>query len=69
MIDVLLVKYVGGRAAGPPPFGLLTNTALGMLSMCGPCGHPWQIDAEAKLMCLKERMGMRLLVFVVSHSK
>ena len=69
MTDVLLVKHVGGRAARPLPFGLLTNTALGMLSMCVPCGHPWPIDAEAKLMCFKERMGMRLLVFVVSHSK
>ena len=47
----------------------VVNAAFGVLSACIPCWHPWPIDAGAKLMCFKERVGMRLLVFVVLCSR
>ena len=45
------------------------NAAFGMLSTCIPYGHPCPVDSGAKLMYLKERMDMRLLVFVVLRSR
>ena len=65
--DVLFVNLVGGHASVAAAFGVPTNNAFGMLSICGPCGQPWPIDAVAKLMCFKERVGMKLLLFVVLH--
>ena len=47
----------------------ITNAAFGMLSTCIPYGHPWPIDAGAKLTYFKERMDMRLLVLVVLRSR
>ena len=42
--------------------------ACRMLSVRGASEQPWNNAAAARLGCLKERMGKRLLEFVVLHA-
>ena len=69
VIDVLFVNLIGGRVSVAPSFGVPIDSAFGMLSVCGPRGQPWPTDAAAKLMCCEERMGVKLLLFVVLHGE
>ena len=42
----------------------VTSAMFGKLRAWVPCRNPWPTDSEAKLRYLKERVNVRLFVFV-----